>query len=74
MGFNFRTAAGDNSYLHCVIRRAAGRRYGDGRQAAIQATLREEIMQTMTEMGFSPRGVTMKPKAFMDMIVNTLTR
>jgi hypothetical protein len=74
MGFKFETAAGDNWYLHCVIRRAAGRRYGDGRQAASQATSNEEITQTMTEMGFSPRGVTMKPKAFMDMIVNTLTR
>jgi hypothetical protein len=39
MGFKFRTAAGDNSYLHCMIRRAAGRMYGDGRQAASQATL-----------------------------------
>ncbi len=60
MGFKFGTAASNNSYLHCVIRRVAGRRYGDGRQAASQATSREEITQTMTKMGFSARGVTDK--------------
>jgi hypothetical protein len=60
MGFSFGMAAGDDSFLHCVIRRAAGRRYGDGKQAASQATSREEIAETMTEMGFSARGVTDK--------------
>jgi hypothetical protein len=43
-----------------LIRRVAGRRYGDSRQAASQATSREEITQTMSEMGFSARGVTDK--------------
>jgi hypothetical protein len=47
-------------YLHCVIRRAAGRRYGHGRQATSQAISREEITLTTTEMGFSGRGVTDK--------------
>ena len=60
MGFSFGREAGDSSYLHCVIRRAAGRRYGDGKQAASQATSREEIIETMTEMGYSARGVTDK--------------
>jgi hypothetical protein len=60
MSFRFGLAAGDNSYLHCVIRRAAGRRYGHSRQAASQATSREEILLTMTEMGFGARGVTDK--------------
>jgi hypothetical protein len=43
-----------------VIRRVAGRRYGHGRQAASQATSREEITLTMTEMGLSAREVTDK--------------
>jgi hypothetical protein len=60
MGFRFRTEAGDSSYLRCVIRKTAGSRYGDDRQAASHATSREEITQTMTEMGFSAKGVTDK--------------
>jgi hypothetical protein len=38
MGFRFGSEVGDSSYLHCVIRKTAGSRYGDGRQAASHAT------------------------------------
>jgi len=58
MSFRFGLVARDNSHLHCVIRRAAGRRYGHCRQVTSQAISREEIMLTTTEMGFSMRGVT----------------
>ncbi len=60
LGFKFGSQGGDTSYLHCVIRKRAGSRYADGRQAASQATSREEMTATLLDMGFNPVRITDK--------------
>ncbi len=58
--FKIGSQEGDTSYLHCVIRKRAGSRYADSRQAASQATSREEMTATLLDMGFHPVGITDK--------------
>jgi hypothetical protein len=60
LGFKFGIQDGDTSYLHCVVRKKAGSSYGDARQAASQATIREEMTATLLDMEFSPLGITDK--------------
>jgi hypothetical protein len=59
-GFRFGQQAGDKSYLHCMIRRTAGGRYGDGRVAASNTKAREELKATLGAMGYNATGVTHK--------------